>query len=123
MPLVADLSGNAPFLGIEKSMGNEWSRTHLAQDENDTFPIIELTGVVSDLNLHVVGTMGSATFVMKGGEDKNNLRTLKTVDDADSAITVTNTVEFYRDAPRYVQVTQSGGSGTLVDVHLHKRSL
>lgn len=123
MPLVEDLSGNAPFIGIEKSVAKEWSRTYRDMDENNTFPIIELTGPVSDLNLHVKGTMGSATFVMKGGEDKDNLVALVTVDNAASTITTTDTVEFYRDAPRYVQITQSGGSGVLVDIFLHKRSV
>jgi len=123
MPLVEDVSGNAPFPGIEQSVANEWSRTWLGIDENDTLPVFDLTGGVADLDLHISGTMGGATFVMKGGEDKDNLRTMQTVLNADSSITITNTVENYRDAPRYVQITQSGGTGTLVDVHLHKRSV
>lgn len=88
--------------------------------EADTFQRYTMPGTVSEISVHIRGTFGGATVVIKGS---NHAADGVALDEMDGTASSTTAEDIYSilDRPLYITPTHSGGTSESVTVNMAVR--
>lgn len=83
--------------------------------ESDTFQRLELDSLAQEISVHIKGTFGGATVVMKGSLSDEEGTTLSQLGSLDASATAEDIFSLL-DRPVYITPTHSGGTSESVTV-------
>lgn len=83
--------------------------------ESDTFQRLELDSLPQEISVHIKGTFGGATVVMKGSLEDEEGATLSQLGSLDASATSEDIFSLL-DRPLYITPTHSGGTSESVTV-------